>query len=127
MTLVAERWAVRRSAMSGSGFSYSNVILYRGCNPSQRPRANGRCGQAAGGKAPMGYFFDLELPMARRRKNEVRRIVLAACVIAIGRLVMVHAAAGALPRAGGPVDTAACPSGRSGPHVNAGASPQLGE
>jgi hypothetical protein len=75
----------------------------------------------------MGYFFDLELPMARRRKNEVRRIVLAACVIAIGRLVMVHAAAGALPRAGGPVDTAAVQSAQSDPHVNAGASPEIDE
>jgi hypothetical protein len=78
----------------------------------------------------MECLFERELPMARSRRYEFQRIVLAACVIAIGWLATAHAADGALPRAGGPVDaasTAAAQSAQSDPHVNAGASPEIDE
>jgi hypothetical protein len=39
----------------------------------------------------MEYFFDRELPMARRRKYEIQRIVLAAFVITIGWFATVRA------------------------------------
>jgi hypothetical protein len=51
-----------------------------------------------------------ELPMARRRKYEIQRIVLAACVITIGWLATARAAH----------------SAPSDPHVNAGA-PEIGD
>jgi hypothetical protein len=76
----------------------------------------------------MKYFFDRELPTARRRKYEIQRIVLAALVITIGWLATAHADIGALPRAGGSVDAASTPaaqSAQSDPRVNAGASPEI--
>jgi hypothetical protein len=47
----------------------------------------------------MEYFFDRELPMARRRKFAIQRIVLAACVMTIGWLTTARADIGA-PSAG---------------------------
>ena len=78
----------------------------------------------------MECLFGRELPMARSRRYETQRIGLVACVILIGWLVTAHAADGALPRAGGPVDaasTAAAQSAQSDPHVNADASPEIDE
>jgi hypothetical protein len=78
----------------------------------------------------MECLFGRELPMARSRRYETQRIGLAACVIAIGWLVTAHAADGALPRAGGPVDaasTATAQSAQSDPHVNPGSSPEIDE
>jgi hypothetical protein len=68
-------------------------------------------GQAAGGNAPMEYFFDRELPMARRRSHGIQRIVLAALVITIGWLAMARAAQ----------------SAQSAPRVDASASPEIGD
>jgi len=59
----------------------------------------------------MEYFFERELPMARRRKHEIQWIVLAAFVITIGWLATARAAQ----------------SAQSDPHVNAGASPEIGD
>ena len=56
----------------------------------------------------MQHFFDRELPMARRR---IQWIVLGAFVITIGWLATARAAQ----------------SGQSDPHVNAGASPEIGD
>jgi hypothetical protein len=78
----------------------------------------------------MECLFGRELPMARCRRYEIQRIALAACVIAIEWLATAHAADGALPRAGGPVDaarTATAQSVQSEPHVNAGSSPEIDE
>jgi hypothetical protein len=78
----------------------------------------------------MTYFFDRELPMARRRKYEIQRIVLAAFVITIGWLATARADIGALPQAGGSIDAASMPaaqSAQSEPHVNAGASPEISD
>jgi hypothetical protein len=77
----------------------------------------------------MEYSFDRELPMARRRKYEIQRIALAAIVMTIGWLATARADIRALPSAGGSVDAASTPaaqSAQSDPHVNAGASPQIG-
>jgi hypothetical protein len=59
----------------------------------------------------MEYFFDRELPTARRRKHEIQWIVLAAFVITIGWFATARAA----------------PSAQSDPHANAGASPEIGD
>jgi hypothetical protein len=59
----------------------------------------------------MEYFFDRKLKMARRRKYAIQRIVLAAFVISIGWLTTARAAQ----------------SAQSDPHVNAGASPEIGD
>ena len=59
----------------------------------------------------MEHFCDLELPMAHRRKYEIQRIVLATLVIAIGWIATAHAGQ----------------SAQSDPHVNAGASPEIGD
>jgi hypothetical protein len=78
----------------------------------------------------MEYFFYRERPMARRRKYKIQRIVLAAFVITIGWLATARADIGALPRAGGAVDAASTPaaqSAQSDPHVNADASPAIGD
>jgi hypothetical protein len=78
----------------------------------------------------MTHFFDRELPMARRRKYEIQRIVLAAFVITIGWLATARADIGALPQAGGSIDAASMPaaqSAQSEPHVNAGASPEISD
>jgi len=78
----------------------------------------------------MKYFFDRELAMARRRKYEIQRIVLAAFVITIGWLATARADIGASPQAGGSVDAAGMPadqSAQSEPHVNAGASPEISD
>ena len=78
----------------------------------------------------MECLFGRELPMARCRRYEIQRIALAACVIAIEWLATAHAADGALPRAGGPVDaasTATAQSAQSEPHANAGSSPEIDE
>jgi hypothetical protein len=60
----------------------------------------------------MEYFFDRELPTARRSKYKIQRIVLAAFVITIGWLATARPDIGAQ-------------SARSDPHVNAGASPVI--
>jgi hypothetical protein len=86
--------------------------------------------QAAGGKATMRYFFDRELPMARRRRYEIQRIVLAAFAITIAWVATARADIGDLPRTGGSVDAASTPaaqSSQSAPHVNAVASPEIGD
>src|SRR5271156_4933711 len=78
----------------------------------------------------MKYFFDRELPMARRRKYGIQRIVLAAFVITIGWLATARADIAALPQAGGSVDAASMPAAQSAqtdPHVNATASPEIGD
>jgi hypothetical protein len=78
----------------------------------------------------MEYFFDRELPMARRKKYEIQRTALAALVVTIGWIATVRADNGALPRAGGSVDAASTPaaqSAQSDPHVNAGASPEISD
>jgi hypothetical protein len=84
-------------------------------------------GQAAEGNAAMEYFYDRELPMARRRKYEIRRIVLAALVITIGWLATVRAGMGdALAGSSGEVANApAAQSAQSDPHVNSEPSPDL--
>jgi hypothetical protein len=58
----------------------------------------------------MESLFDRELPMARRSKYEIQRIVLAAFVITIGWVATARADIGALPRAGGSVDAASTPA-----------------
>ena len=60
----------------------------------------------------MEYFFDRELPTARRSKYKIQRIVLAAFVITIGWLAAARADIGAQ-------------SAKGDPHVNAGASPVI--
>ena len=75
----------------------------------------------------MEYFFDRELPMARRRRYEIQRTVLAAFVITIGWFATARADNGALLPAGNSVDAAGTPAAQSAqrdPHVNAGASPE---
>jgi hypothetical protein len=57
----------------------------------------------------MEYIFDQELPMARRRKNEVRRIVLATFVTTIGWLATARADIGASPEIGDVTVTAPSP------------------
>jgi hypothetical protein len=75
----------------------------------------------------MEYFFDRELPVARRRKYEIQRTVLAVFLMTIGWFATARADNGALPPAGGSVDAAGTPAAQSAlsdPHMNAGASPQ---
>src|ERR1700690_1629599 len=57
----------------------------------------------------MEYFLDRESPMARRRKYEIRRIVLTALVITIGLFAT------------------AAQSAQSDRRVSAGSSPEIGD
>jgi hypothetical protein len=75
---------------------------------------------------PMEYFFDREHAIARRRKDQIQRVVVAAFVITIGWLATAHANIGALPLAAGSADVASTPAAQSAqtdPHANAGAPP----
>jgi hypothetical protein len=76
----------------------------------------------------MEYSFDRELPMTRRRKNEIQRTVLTAFVITIAWFATARADMGAMPRTGGSVDAANTPaaqSTQSDPHVKVGTSPEI--